>query len=31
MKVKRASLEAYIPYHGEGDDDVMEQLAKLER
>jgi hypothetical protein len=26
MKVKRASIDAYIPYHGEGADYVMEEL-----
>ena len=30
MKVKRASIDAYIPYHGEGEDDVMEELKKHE-
>lgn len=26
--MRRASLEAYIPYHGEGEDDVMEEIKK---
>lgn len=30
MKVKRASLDAYIPYHGEGEDDVMEELKNID-
>jgi hypothetical protein len=28
--VKRASLDAYIPYHGDGGDDVMELMPKAE-
>jgi hypothetical protein len=31
MKAKKASIANYVPYHGEGENDIMSELGKTKK